>query len=70
MSTPLASNSDLILAKENIHHLTYFPFHGLAGCIRTTLVLLGEPYENHTLSFGVRDQREKRDHQIFLLEWT
>ncbi|KAK5805458.1 hypothetical protein F5H01DRAFT_353762 [Linnemannia elongata] len=51
MTGPSASNSDLILAKENVHHLTYFPFHGLAGCIRTTLVLSGEPYENHILSF-------------------
>ncbi|KAF9153789.1 hypothetical protein BG015_002613 [Linnemannia schmuckeri] len=51
MSPLSTSNSDLILAKENVHHLTYFPFHGLAGCIRTTLVLLGEPYEDHTLSF-------------------
>ncbi|KAF9127167.1 hypothetical protein BGW39_006064 [Mortierella sp. 14UC] len=49
MSAP--SNSNLILAKDNVHHLTYFPFHGLAGCIRTTLVLMGEPFENHTLSF-------------------
>ncbi|KAG9062024.1 hypothetical protein KI688_006744 [Linnemannia hyalina] len=51
MIAPSTSISDLILAKENVHHLTYFPFHGLAGCIRTVLVLLGEPYENHTLSF-------------------
>ncbi|KAG0378938.1 hypothetical protein BGX24_002325 [Mortierella sp. AD032] len=51
MSAPPTSDSDLLLAKDNIHHLTYFPFHGLAGCIRTTLILLGEPFESHTLSF-------------------
>ncbi|KAF8943356.1 hypothetical protein BGZ47_005501 [Haplosporangium gracile] len=51
MSPPFTSNADLILAKENVHHLTYFPFHGLAGCIRTTLILLGEPYKNHTMLF-------------------
>ncbi|KAG0219671.1 hypothetical protein BGX33_001437 [Mortierella sp. NVP41] len=50
--TTSASSSDLIQAKDNVHHLAYFPFHGLAGCIRTTLVLLGEPYKNTTLSFA------------------
>ncbi|KAF9930474.1 hypothetical protein FBU30_000444 [Linnemannia zychae] len=49
-STP--SNADLILEKDNVHHLNYFPFHGLAGCIRTTLVLIDEPFENHCLSFA------------------
>ncbi|KAF9387826.1 hypothetical protein CPC16_006845 [Podila verticillata] len=38
-------NAQLCQAKDNVHNLIYFPFHGLAGCIRTTLIVSGEPYK-------------------------
>ena len=47
--------SDLIQVKGNVHNLVYFPFHGLVGCLRVQLILLGEPYKFTCLSFPVRD---------------
>ncbi|KAF9915927.1 hypothetical protein BX616_005051 [Lobosporangium transversale] len=44
-STTSSDTADLVLTKDNTHNLIYFPFHGLAGCIRTTLILSGEPYK-------------------------
>ncbi|KAF9290750.1 hypothetical protein BGZ68_006147 [Mortierella alpina] len=46
------SNADLAVALDNTHHLTYFPFHGLAGCIRATLAISGEPYKQTILTFA------------------
>ncbi|KAG0198003.1 hypothetical protein BGX28_008506 [Mortierella sp. GBA30] len=46
------SNAELAQAPDNVHHLTYFPIHGLAGCIRATLVISGEPYKNTILNFA------------------
>ncbi|KAF9302414.1 hypothetical protein BGZ74_005384 [Mortierella antarctica] len=40
-----SSDAQLCQAKDNVHNLIYFPFHGLAGCIRTTLIVSGEPYK-------------------------
>ncbi|KAG0246997.1 hypothetical protein B0O80DRAFT_499883 [Mortierella sp. GBAus27b] len=46
------TNADLARDPSNVHHLLYFPFHGLAGCIRTTLVLSKEPYKLTNLEFA------------------
>ncbi|KAG0363860.1 hypothetical protein BC939DRAFT_170202 [Gamsiella multidivaricata] len=43
--------ADLIQARDNTHNLVYFPFHGLVGCIRTTMIISGEPYKFTTLRF-------------------
>ncbi|GJJ71364.1 hypothetical protein EMPS_03714 [Entomortierella parvispora] len=43
--------TDLIQGKANVHNLVYFPFHGLVGCLRVQLILLGEPYKFTCLSF-------------------
>ncbi|KAI1311304.1 hypothetical protein EDD11_003484 [Mortierella claussenii] len=51
--TPSSSTlAELAQASENVHNLVYFPFHGLAGCIRTTLILLGEPYKFSDMVFN------------------
>jgi len=50
-STP--STADLAQDSSNVHNLLYFPFHGLAGCIRTTLVLSDQPYKFTNLGFAV-----------------
>ncbi|KAG0043991.1 hypothetical protein BGZ83_010792 [Gryganskiella cystojenkinii] len=43
--------ADLSQAKDNVHNLVYFPFHGLVGCLRVLLVLLDEPYKFTALGF-------------------
>lgn len=48
------SNAQLCQAKDNIHNLIYFPFHGLAGCIRTTLIVSGEPYKFTNMMLKVK----------------
>ncbi|KAF9174864.1 hypothetical protein BGX21_010663 [Mortierella sp. AD011] len=45
------SLADLSQATDNVHNIVYFPFHGLAGCIRTTLILSDEPYKFTNLGF-------------------
>ncbi|KAF9405946.1 hypothetical protein BGZ94_003304 [Podila epigama] len=45
MTTSTSDASTLLQAKDNVHNLVYFPFHGLASCIRTVLVLGNEPYK-------------------------
>ncbi|KAF9363745.1 hypothetical protein BGX34_003393 [Mortierella sp. NVP85] len=49
LSTP--STADLAQDSSNVHNLLYLPFHGLAGCIRTTLILSNQPYKFTTLGF-------------------
>ncbi|KAF9937862.1 hypothetical protein BGZ65_000864 [Modicella reniformis] len=49
-STPSAA--DLAQDSSNVHNLTYFSFHGLAGCIRTALVLSNEPYKFTNIGFA------------------
>ncbi|KAF8976635.1 hypothetical protein BGZ46_008106 [Entomortierella lignicola] len=46
------SLADLAQATDNVHNLVYFSFHGLAGCIRTILVLSDEPYKLTSLGFA------------------
>ncbi|KAF9101069.1 hypothetical protein BGX27_000114 [Mortierella sp. AM989] len=45
------SLAELAQSVDNVHNLVYFPFHGLAGCIRTTLVISNEPYKFTILGF-------------------
>ncbi|KAF9184015.1 hypothetical protein BGZ51_003631 [Haplosporangium sp. Z 767] len=72
----VASTSDyaeLIQSPDNTHNLIYFPFHGLAGCIRTALVLSGEPYVNTLMTFSdwqVRKQLTPFGHVPVLREET
>ncbi|KAF9962460.1 hypothetical protein BGZ72_004829 [Mortierella alpina] len=51
------SNADLAMAPDNTHELVYFPFHGLAGCIRAALVISGEPYKQTLITSGEPHER-------------
>ncbi|KAF9967893.1 hypothetical protein BGZ70_007758 [Mortierella alpina] len=52
MTENIPNNAELAMAPDNTHHLVYCPFHGLAGCIRATLVISGEPFQQTILSYA------------------
>ncbi|KAG0023821.1 hypothetical protein BGZ80_007843 [Entomortierella chlamydospora] len=52
------SLADLSQATDNVHNIVYFPFHGLAGCIRTILILSDEPHKFTNLGFPVLELAE------------
>lgn len=54
--TMTTGNAQLCQAKDNVHNLIYFPFHGLAGCIRTTLIVSGEPYKFTNMMLKVNQE--------------
>jgi len=63
--TMTTSNAQLCQAKDNVHNLIYFPFHGLGGCIRTTLIVCGEPYKFTNMMLKVNQEL-----QLQANEWS
>ncbi|KAF8921688.1 hypothetical protein EDD21DRAFT_392944 [Dissophora ornata] len=50
--TAIPNAAQLAQDPYNVHNLVYFPFHGLAGCIRTTLILSDEQHKFTFVDFA------------------